>query len=61
MIRNFGVRDQQSLQRYCAGAPVPEVFRQIVNAQGRVPDAVLRNGAASKALMSAAWIRSLWL
>lgn len=61
LIRNFGIRNQQELQRYCGNTPIPAVFRQIVRAQGRVPVAVLRNGPASKAVMSAAWLRSLWL
>ncbi len=61
MLRNFGIRDQQELERYCNRTPVPAVFRQIVRAQAKVPAAVLRNGPASKAVMSAAWVRSLWL
>ncbi len=61
MVRNFGIRRQDELVRYCAGNPVPAVFRQIVRAQGRVPAALLRLGPASKAVMSAAWVRSLWL
>lgn len=61
MLRNFGIRSEGELEAYCGREPVPPVFRQIVRAQAKVPAAVLRNGAASKAVMSAAWVGSLRL
>jgi glycosyltransferase involved in cell wall biosynthesis len=51
LIRNLGLRDEESLLKYARNAPVPPVFRRILRFQKAVPPALLRNGLISKGLM----------
>jgi glycosyltransferase involved in cell wall biosynthesis len=51
LLRNLGIRDEASLNKYARGAEIPPVFKSIIRFQKSVPPFILKNGLFSKGLM----------
>jgi hypothetical protein len=51
LLRNAGIRDRATLEKYARGLAVPRSLIRMVRWQGQLPVRLLRMGALSKTLM----------